>query len=260
MSNTDPLPSPKPRRRGIYLLPNLFTTAALCCGFYAIIVADNQRYEAAALAIFLAMVLDSLDGRIARLTHTQSEFGVQYDSLADLVSFGVAPALVMYQWSLIGLGRYGGAVAFLYTLTAALRLARFNTQVSTADKAYFQGLPSPAAAGLLAGLLWAGQDYALNSEILRWLAVCLTILAGLLMVSNIRYRSFKDLHFDKVPFFRLLAIVPIFILLFLEPAAILFGLFLAYAASGPLLTVQEIRRRRANRKSGKNNPEAAGGG
>ena len=190
------------RRRGIYLLPNLFTTAALFCGFYAIVAAINARYELAAIAMFVAMVLDGMDGRIARMTNTQSDFGVQYDSLSDLVSFGLAPALVMYQWSLYGLGKPGWLAAFVYAAATALRLARFNTQAETEDKQFFQGLPSPAAAALIAGFIWLGDANDLNDGTnLIWITFPLTVAAGLLMVSNIRYHSFKQFDLKgRVPF------------------------------------------------------------
>src|SRR5689334_3768014 len=149
-------------RRGIYWLPNLFTTASLFSGFYAIVQAMNGRFETAAIAIFVSMVLDGLDGRIARLTHTQSEFGAQYDSLSDMVSFGAAPALVMYVWALKDLGKLGWIAAFVYCAGAALRLARFNTNIDVIDKRYFQGLPSPMAAALLAVLLWVFDDLGID--------------------------------------------------------------------------------------------------
>ncbi len=253
-----PQENARQRRRGIYLLPNLFTTAALFSGFYAILSAFHQRYEAAAIAIFIAMVLDGLDGRIARLTNTQSAFGVEYDSLSDMVCFGLAPALVMYIWSLSHLGRYGWAAAFLYTALAAARLARFNTQVATADKAYFQGLPSPAAAALLAGLLWVAEEYQISGESLLLPALLLTVIAGLLMVSRIRFRSFKDLNLGRVPFFQVIFVVMLFVLLFSAPAEMLFGLFLLYAGSGPLITLWELRHRRADRRAASNQRENSG--
>src|SRR5512140_2479001 len=161
------------RRRGIYLLPNLFTTAALFAGFYAIVQAMNTRFDQAAVAIFIAMVLDGLDGRVARLTHTQSEFGAEYDSLSDMVSFGAAPALVMYEWALKSMGRIGWIAAFVYCAGAALRLARFNTNIEVVDKRYFQGLPSPAAAALVAGFVWVMGDLSFVGKDLRWYAAAL---------------------------------------------------------------------------------------
>ncbi len=238
------------RRRGIYLLPNLFTTSALFGGFYAIIAAINARYEAAAIAMFVAMILDGMDGRIARMTNTQSDFGVQYDSLADLVSFGLAPSLVMYQWSLYGLGKLGWLAAFVYAAATALRLARFNTQAATDDKQYFQGLPSPAAAALIAGFIWLGDANDLyDGTNLLWITFPLTLAAGILMVSNVRYHSFKQFDLKgRVPFFHILAIVLILVLIALQPSIVLFVLAFTYALSGPILTLLLIRRHRAKRR------------
>src|SRR6478672_12559633 len=182
------------RRRGIYLLPNLFTTAALFAGFYAIVQAMNQRFDQAAVAIFIAMVLDGIDGRVARLTKTQSAFGAEFDSLADMVSFGAAPALVMYEWVLRDLGKLGWVAAFVYVAGAALRLARLNTLLEVADKRYFQGLPSPAAAALVAGFVWIADDNAIDPEGIRWVAWAVTVFAGLTMVSNLKYYSFKTIN------------------------------------------------------------------
>ncbi|MCP4043571.1 MAG: CDP-diacylglycerol--serine O-phosphatidyltransferase [Gammaproteobacteria bacterium] len=242
-------PIPKKRRRGIYLLPNLFTTGALFAGFYAIVAAMGGRFEEAAVAIFVAMVLDGMDGRIARITNTQSDFGAEYDSLADMVSFGLAPALVVYEWSLSSLGKLGWLAAFLYTAATALRLARFNTQVGVMDKRFFQGLASPAAAAILAGLVWLGADYGLDGKGISQIVMGVTIVAGLLMVSNFRYHSFKGLDLKgKVPFFTVLVIVFALILISTYPPQIIFSLFLLYAISGPLLTLAQLRRRRAKRK------------
>ncbi len=237
------------RRRGIYLLPNLFTTAALFAGFYAIVSAMNGRYEPSAIAIFVALVLDGMDGRIARLTHTQSDFGAEYDSLADMISFGLAPALVVYEWSLSTLGKVGWLAAFLYTAAAALRLARFNTQVGIADKRYFQGLASPSAAAIVAGLVWLGDDLHMRGPELSYAALGVTVLVGILMVSNLRYHSFKALDLkERMPFFKAIVIVLMFVLIAMHPPQILFALFLGYAVSGPLLTLAQLRRRRAARK------------
>jgi len=237
-------------KRGIYLLPNLFTTAALFCGFYAIISAMNNHFITAAIAIFIAMLLDGLDGRVARLTNTQSDFGAQYDSLSDLISFGLAPSLVMYQWSLVNMGKVGWLVAFIYAATAALRLARFNTQVGIADKNYFQGLPSPAAAAIIAGAVWVGQEYSFSGRIIDIVALIITVTTGLLMVSNIRYQSFKGIDFKgKIPFFLLLVIMLVIVFISYEPATILFGIFVLYAISGPVFTLSELRKRRALRRA-----------
>ncbi len=241
------------RGRGIYLLPNLFTTAALFAGFYAIVAAMNGQFEKAAIAVFVAMVLDGLDGRVARLTNTQSEFGAEYDSLSDMVSFGLAPSLVMYQWSLSAMGKLGWLAAFVYAAGAALRLARFNTQVGIADKRFFQGLASPAAAAIVAGAVWVGASYGVDGKTLVPLTFVLTVLAGVLMVSNIRYYSFKDLDLrGKVPFVTVLIVVLIFVFVSIDPPQVLFAAFLVYALSGPVMTlVLRARKRQARRGRGK---------
>jgi CDP-diacylglycerol--serine O-phosphatidyltransferase len=252
----------KKRRRGIYLLPNLFTTACLFAGFFAIVSAMGERFEAAAVAIFIAMIMDGLDGRVARLTNTQTDFGAQYDSLADMVSFGLAPALVMYEWSLSSLGKLGWLAAFVYAAAAALRLARFNTQVGIADKRFFQGLASPAAAATICGAVWVAVDNGQIGSDWRVPAFILTLLIGILMVSNVRYRSFKDLDLKgKVPFVALLVIVLVFVFISIDPPQVLFALFLLYALSGPVVTLITLRRRKAERQqhsldSGKESSEA----
>ncbi|EDN66268.1 phosphatidylserine synthase [Beggiatoa sp. PS] len=242
------------RRRGIYLLPNLFTTAALFAGFYAIVAAIHGRFEAAAVAIFIGMILDGLDGRVARLTNTQSDFGSEYDSLSDLICFGLAPALLMYQWSFSSLqgiyilGKLGWLAAFWYTAATALRLARFNTQVDKVDKAYFQGLASPAAAGVIAGFVWLCHDNQLLGSTLVLPAWIITIITGFLMVSKFRYRSFKDLDLKgRVPFVGVLIVVMVFVLISIDPPPVLFLCFLGYAISGPVLTLVQLRKRRATR-------------
>lgn len=246
----DLLSAPK-RRRGIYLLPNLFTTAALFAGFYAILAANQGRFEAAALAVFTAMVLDGLDGRIARLTNTQSDFGAEYDSLSDMVAFGVAPALVVYQWALESSGQLGWLAAFVYTAAAALRLARFNTQLGVADKRYFQGLPSPAAAAIVAGGVWVGSVYGLPGD--YWLVGLVAMLAtsavGLLMVSNFRFYSFKDLELrGRVSFILAVAVMLAFAVVSINPPIVLFFAFSGYAVSGPIGTLLVRRQRRAQRR------------
>ena len=240
----DELPQ-RARGRGIYLLPNLFTTGGLFAGFFAIIAASQGRYAAACIAIFVAAILDGIDGRVARLTNTQSEFGVQYDSLADLVSFGMAPALVMYHWALVSMrldgstpGKIGWLVAFLYAACAALRLARFNSQVATVDKRWFIGLASPAAAGLMASFVWTCHEFGWTGEELRFVALAVTIVAALLMVSRLRYNSFKGgsgPKSDRVPFFVLLIAVAALIALWIEPPVALLAVSAAYALSGPVL-------------------------
>jgi CDP-diacylglycerol---serine O-phosphatidyltransferase len=240
----------KKPRRGIYLLPNLFTTAALFAGFYAILAAVNGKFETAAVAIFVAMLLDGVDGRVARLTKTQSAFGAEYDSLSDMVSFGLAPALVVFIWGLSDLGKLGWLAAFIYTASGALRLARFNTQVGIADKKYFQGLPSPSAAAIVAGSVWIGADYGVDSSTVGWPAAILTTVVGLLMVSNFRYHSFKEIDFHgKVPFIVLVVVVIGLAIIQTHPPTVLFLLFLAYAVSGPVLTLVQLRKRREQRAS-----------
>ena len=225
------------RRRGIYLLPNLLTTAALFFGFYAIVQAMNNRFENAAIAIFVAMVLDGLDGRVARLTHTQSEFGAQYNSLSDMVCFGAAPALVMYEWALKGLGKLGWIAAFVYCAGAALRLARFNTNIDVVDKRFFQGLPSPMAAALLAGLVWVFDDLGIDREL--WLTVIawlFTMFAGITMVTNLPFYSFKEINLKKsVPFWVVAVFAASLGVISLKPSIILFLLFLGYGVSGYVL-------------------------
>ena len=226
--------SKRMRDRGIYLLPNLFTTGALFAGFYAIVQAMNGRFELSAVAIFIAMVLDGLDGRVARLTHTQSAFGAEFDSLSDMVSFGVAPALVIYEFALQGLGKFGWIAAFVYCAGAALRLARFNTQLDiVTDKRFFQGLPSPSAAALTAGFVWVMFEYGIAGHDVRWLAAVIALFGGLTMVSNLRYYSGKEINLRKsVPFFVVLLVVLAFILISTSPPEVLFGVFVLYGLSG----------------------------
>ena len=233
------------RKRGIYLLPNLFTTAALFAGFYAIVQSMNGRFEYAAVAIFVAMILDGLDGRVARLTHTQSEFGAEYDSLSDMVSFGVAPSLVIYEWALKGLGKWGWFAAFIYCAGTALRLARFNTNIGIVDKRFFQGLPSPAAAALVAGFVWVMLDNGFSGEQMHWVALALTVFAGLTMVSNVPFYSFKDINMRKsVPFIVVFLFVLFFIFVSVNPPAILFLLFLCYCLSGYVMLARSWHKGR----------------
>jgi CDP-diacylglycerol--serine O-phosphatidyltransferase len=234
----------KLRRKGIYILPSLFTTASLFAGFYAIVQAMNGAFEYAPVAIFISMVLDALDGRVARLTHTESEFGTQYDSLVDMVAFGVAPALIMYEWALSSMGKLGWLAAFVYAAGAALRLARFNVQVGISDKRYFRGLPSPSAAALVMGFIWVLHSYGVPGREISILALIVTVAGGVLMVSNVRYRSFKDLDLrGRMPFVAVLAVPLIFVLVFIDPPQVLFGGFLLYALSGPLgFALRWVRR------------------
>ena len=235
------------RRRSIYLLPNLVTTAALFAGFYAIVQAVNARFEQAAVAIFVAMVLDGLDGRIARMTSTQSEFGADYDSLSDMVSFGAAPALVMYVWALKDLGNAGWIPAFVYCAAAAVRLARFNTNLKVVDKRFFQGLPSPAAAALVAGFIWVADDFAIERvDWIRYIAFVTTLFAGITMVVTIPFYSFKDFNLMKrVPFWVVPVVIGGITLVAARPAMVLFLMFVAYSLSGYVFWIfRKMRKRR----------------
>ncbi|MDE2117097.1 MAG: CDP-diacylglycerol--serine O-phosphatidyltransferase [Betaproteobacteria bacterium] len=239
------------RRRGIYLLPNLFTTAALFAGFYAIVQAMNSKFEHAAVAIFIAMIMDGLDGRVARLTHTQSEFGAQYDSLSDMVSFGVAPALIAYEWALKGLGKWGWFAAFIYCAGTALRLARFNTNIDVVDKYSFQGLPSPAAAALVASFIWVMLDNHFTGHELRWYVCALTVFAGITMVSNLKYYSFKAVNMRKsVPFIVVFLFALFFIFVSVDPPSILFLLFFGYSLSGYVMHIWSLRKKNSGASPG----------
>ena len=245
---TEKIPS-----RGIYLLPSILTTFGMFAGFYSIIASINGDFTLAAISIMVAMLWDALDGRVARLTNTQSDFGAQYDSLADLVSFGVAPALLVYEWSLSDLGRIGWLAAFIFLACAALRLARFNTQVGISDKRYFQGLPSPAAAGVIASMIWLKFwkfeyfDFGIVS-LSYYVGVGITIVCALLMVSNVRYYSFKELDSKKASFRFLLAIVLSLIVLLSKPNIFLFTGFFVYMLSGPFITIVGINKKRIQKK------------
>lgn len=235
------------RRRSIYLLPNLVTTASLFAGFYAIVQAMNARFDQAAVAIFAAMVLDGLDGRIARMTRTQSEFGADYDSLSDMVSFGAAPALVMYVWALKDLGNIGWVPAFVYCAAGAVRLARFNTNIQVVDKRFFQGLPSPAAAALVAGFIWVADDFGIvRVDWIRYIAFVITLFAGITMVVTIPFYSFKDFNPRKrVPFWAVPAVIGAIAVIGYKPAMFLFLLFVAYAVSGYVFWIaRKVRKRR----------------
>jgi len=225
--------APRRPKKGIYMLPNMITLAALFGGFYAVVMAMNGRYDLATTGIFVAMVLDSLDGRVARMTHTQSAFGEQMDSLADMVSFGAAPALIAYEWTLRDLGRWGWIAAFVYCACAALRLARFNVNTGVVDKRWFQGLPSPAAAALVAGFIWLMTDTEVPANEVTWIMFCLTLLAGLTMVTNVPFYSFKDLSIKKsVPFAAIVLVALGIAVINIHPPTVLFGLFIFYGLSG----------------------------
>lgn len=234
------------RPRGIYLLPNLLTTGALFCGFYAVIAGMQGDFYAGSVAIFVAMVFDGLDGRVARLTNTQSKFGAEYDSLADMVSFGVAPGLLMFNWALVGLGKLGWVAAFLYTACAALRLARFNTQPPDAKLAHFVGLASPAAAALAAGSVWVGQQWTLaaGEGVVALAHAALMALLGFLMISRFPYYSFKSIKLDqRVPFARILLVIGLLGLVALDPPLVLWCLFFVYALSGPINYLRRTKQR-----------------
>ena len=236
-SNVNSIPREVPTRKGIYLLPNLLTTGALFGGFYAVLSGFSGQYEWAAMAIFAAMVFDGLDGRVARMTNTQSDFGVQYDSLSDMVSFGIAPAVVAYGWGINNLGKVGLAAAFVYASCAALRLARFNVQANISDGKMFTGLPSPAAAGLVAGFIWSIHDIEPTLSLSVGVAL-ITAIAGLLMVSNFKYPSFKQIDFrGKVPFFVILSVVMGFVVITIDPPRILFAIGVVFASSAPLIAL-----------------------
>lgn len=255
-NDTPVLTEEEKRRRGLYILPNLFTTAALFAGFYSIVASIQGRYELAAVAVFVAMILDSLDGRVARMTNTQSAFGAEYDSLSDLVSFGLAPGLLMYQWALmhfkdmgIAWGKVGWLAAFIYVACAALRLARFNTMIGKADKRFFTGLPSPAAAALMIGTVWVFHDSEVQGRNFMFPALLITLTAGLLMVSNFSFYSFKDIDFrNKVPFVVGVLIILGLSLATIHPPTVIFAVFLVYAASGPVMWIYRRYKRVQRRK------------
>jgi CDP-diacylglycerol--serine O-phosphatidyltransferase len=226
------------RRKGIYILPNLFTLAALFGGFYAIVMAINGRFDLAAIGIFCAMVLDSLDGRVARMTNTQSAFGEQMDSLSDMVSFGAAPALIAYVWALQGLGRWGWIAAFVYCACAALRLARFNVNTAVVDKRYFQGLPSPAAAALVAGFIWLMTDLGVKGQTMAWPMFALSLYAGLTMVTNVPFYSFKDVHMKRsVPFAVIVLLALGIAIVNIDPPIVMFAVFVIYGISGYVIYI-----------------------
>lgn len=230
-------------RRGIYILPNMFTTASLFAGFYAVVSAIRGDFDHAAMAIFVAMLMDTLDGRVARLTNTQSNFGAAYDSLADMVSFGMTPALVLYTWGLFSLGRAGWLAAFFYTAATALRLARFNTSAGGKDKRFFYGLPCTAAAGVVGGMIWVFHDYGVPGHRLWWLAALVTLVSGGLQLSTIRYSSFKDLNVrSRAPFIAVLAVLLFFMFISIDPPLILWGSFVVYAISGPCMLYKPLQR------------------
>ena len=236
----DEAPAHVPSNKGIYLLPNLFTTSSIFSGFYAVVAAMRGQYDYAAIAIFVSMIMDTLDGRVARMTNTQSAFGAQYDSMSDIVAFGVAPALVVYSWGLSTLGKIGWLAAFFYTAATALRLARFNTYSPSVDKRYFQGLPCPSAAAVIIGMVWVAHEYGVPGKQLAVLAAVITTLIATLMVSNVRFHSFKEIDLKgKVPFVAVLAVLGLFMFISIDPPQVLLIIFGSYALSGPLLTFRK---------------------
>lgn len=242
--------NPHQRIRGIYLLPNLFTTAGIFAGFFAIVAGMHNHYDTAAIALFIAMIMDFLDGRVARLTNTQSDFGKEYDSLSDMVSFGLTPALLVYKWALEGLGTLGWLVAFLFVAAVALRLARFNTQVTKVDKKYFQGLSCTASAGVVASMVWFGGFLPKEGIFYQSVVAAVIFILAMLMVSNIRYHSFKD--FDprgRITFMMLLVVVLLFAGIALDPPTVLFIIFGLYALSGPVFTLWNLRQRKIERNA-----------
>ncbi|MFJ1269017.1 CDP-diacylglycerol--serine O-phosphatidyltransferase [Legionella lytica] len=239
----------KENRSGIYLLPNLFTTASLFAAFYSLVASMKGQYEASVIAIFIGMIADGLDGRIARLTNTQSEFGAQYDSLSDLVTFGVAPSLLMYNLSLSHLGKVGWLVAFVYTAAVALRLARFNTQLEIADKRYFQGLPCPPSAAVMASFAWLCYQNDWHNMFVAVVTAIMSLVASALMVSNFRYYSFKEVDFKgKVPFLYVLVMIVLFVAIAANPSWVIFITFGLYAFSGLIITLLAVHKVRKQRK------------
>jgi CDP-diacylglycerol---serine O-phosphatidyltransferase len=251
----DEKPEPTPAR-GAFLLPNALTTGALMAGFFAMVSAIGDEPVAACIAIVIAGLLDGLDGRVARLTGTQSEFGVQYDSLSDMVSFGVAPAILVFTWTLDTLGqpdtvaaKAGWLGAFFFAACAALRLARFNTQAGVADKRYFQGLASPAAAGMLVAIVWFSVDREIDPQLVAWPLLVVTILLGTLMVSRVRYYSFKaGPSRDRVPFAWIFVLLVLLVLLAIDLPAVLLAVGLLYVLSGPVVTIRGRARQRSRRR------------
>lgn len=232
-------------RRGVYLIPNLLTTSALFAGFYAIISSIQGDFTQACIAIFVAQLLDGADGRVARMTHTQSEFGAQYDSMSDIIAFGLAPAILAFQWSLISMDKVGWVAAFIFVAGAALRLARFNTQIGKVDKKYFVGLASPAGAAVIWGAIWSLEEFGVSGSQVGWLMVILVPLVGIMMVSPVRYFSFKDISAQRrIPFFALLAIVMVLAFIALDPPRMLLGFAAIYAMHGPVLELIRLVRRK----------------
>jgi len=248
----------KQKRRGIYLLPNLFTTFGIFCGFYGMVASMSGRYSDACFALFVAMLMDAFDGRVARMTGTESDFGAEYDSLADIVSFGVAPALIIYNWAeLSQLGKLGWLASFAFVVCGALRLARFNIMPETVDKKYFQGLSIPSAAAVLVGMVWFGEVMGWDAKGLAIPVALTTAAMALLMVSNFRYHSFKDVDWKgKVPFVAILIMVLVIIMVASNPPLVLFPVFVLYALSGPVFTLVQLRKIREERATQRKNADS----
>lgn len=246
-----------PRHRGIYLLPNLFTTSALFAGFYAIVASMRGDFDLSAIAIFVAMLMDTLDGRIARLTNTQSEFGAQYDTISDIVNFGVAPALIIYNWGLFELGKLGWMVAFFYVAACALRLARFNTKLNdeAQDIRFFEGLPCPMPAGVIAGIVWWSHDVGIPGKHLWWLAAVVTVILAILMISKVLYFSFKKIDLrKKLPSITALLVALILMFIAYDPPKVLLMVFALFTLSGPVFSIKRLlHQRRLRRPKVKNN-------
>ena len=244
------------RQRGIFLLPNILTTLGVFCGFYGMVASMSGKFAEACFALFIAMLMDSFDGRVARMTGTESDFGAEFDSLADIVSFGVAPALIVYNWAdLTSLGKLGWLAAFAFVICGALRLARFNVMPETTDKNYFQGMPIPAAAAVLVALVWFGEVMGWDGASLSIPVAITTAVTALLMVSNFRYHSFKQVNWKgKVPFVSVLLMVLIMIMIASNPPMVLFPVFTLYAISGPIFTLMQIRKLRAERGQQRHKP------
>ncbi|EAR07690.1 CDP-diacylglycerol--serine O-phosphatidyltransferase [Reinekea blandensis] len=239
-----------PHRRGVYLIPNLLTTSALFSGFFSIISSMNGDYSKACIAIFVAQLLDGADGRVARMTHTQSEFGAQYDSMSDIIAFGLAPAILAFQWSLTGMDKAGWVAAFIFVAGAALRLARFNVQIGKVDKKYFVGLASPAGAAVIWATIWSMEEFGIQGAQVSWLMLLLVPLIGIMMVSPVRYFSFKDVSAQRrIPFFALLAIVLVLALIALDPPRVLLGFALVYALHGPFMELGRLSKRKKKETS-----------
>lgn len=238
------------KRRGVYLFPNLITTAGLFAGFYAIVAAMKTHFEPAAIALFIAVIMDSLDGRIARLTGTQSAFGAQYDSLSDMVCFGITPALVVYSWVLHDLGKIGWLIAFMYVAATGLRLARFNLSSEDVDNKFFIGLPCTSAAAVVAGMVWVGTDFAVTGKRISEIAALVVIALSLLMVSNLRYYSFKELDLKgNVPFISIFLVVFVYALVAWDPSKILFSVFFLYVLSGIVFLLKNIKQNKLNKQA-----------